>query len=171
MNLDFDCEIDTHSGGACAARYNAAMLKYLRIAVTALSLTACLLLVALWVRSYWRIDELIGTGSNTYLKMSSERGRITYGWGWSPLSIFNVDDLWREVSYPDDQPIPGILGFYYGPLPGGITFVRFPYWFLVFVTAATAVSPWCTWRWSFGLRTLLIVTALVAMVLGLIVLS
>ena len=29
------------------------MLKYLRIAVTALSLTACVLLIALWVRSYW----------------------------------------------------------------------------------------------------------------------
>jgi hypothetical protein len=28
----------------------AAMLRYLRIAVTALSLTACVLLVALWVR-------------------------------------------------------------------------------------------------------------------------
>ena len=28
------------------------MLKYLRIAVTALSLTACVLLIALWLRSY-----------------------------------------------------------------------------------------------------------------------
>src|SRR5688572_20306712 len=35
-----------------------AMLKYLRIAVTALSLTACVLLIALWVRSYWRADRL-----------------------------------------------------------------------------------------------------------------
>ena len=32
------------------------MLKYLRIAVTALSLTACVLLIALWVRSYWSRD-------------------------------------------------------------------------------------------------------------------
>jgi hypothetical protein len=35
-----------------------AMLKYLRIAVTALSLTACVLLVALWVRSYWWVDAV-----------------------------------------------------------------------------------------------------------------
>ena len=37
------------------------MLKYLRIAVTALSLTACVLLIALWVRSYysqWNISSL-----------------------------------------------------------------------------------------------------------------
>ena len=34
------------------------MLKYLRIAVTALSLTACVLLIAMWVRSYLRLDIL-----------------------------------------------------------------------------------------------------------------
>jgi hypothetical protein len=32
------------------------MLKYLRIAVTALSLTVCVLLIALWVRSYQPMD-------------------------------------------------------------------------------------------------------------------
>ena len=32
------------------------MLKYLRIAVTALSLAASVLLIALWVRSYWWRD-------------------------------------------------------------------------------------------------------------------
>ena len=32
------------------------MLKYLRIAVTVLSLTACVLLIGFWVRSYWRCD-------------------------------------------------------------------------------------------------------------------
>jgi hypothetical protein len=34
------------------------MLKTLRIALTALSLTACVLLMVLWVRSYWRADRL-----------------------------------------------------------------------------------------------------------------
>src|SRR4051794_5817120 len=31
-------------------------LKYLRITVFATSLIACVLLIALWVRSYWRLD-------------------------------------------------------------------------------------------------------------------
>ncbi|HEY3392219.1 MAG TPA: hypothetical protein VGK58_05910 [Lacipirellulaceae bacterium] len=35
------------------------MLHYLRIAVTALSLTACVLLIALWIRSYWYGSQLI----------------------------------------------------------------------------------------------------------------
>jgi hypothetical protein len=36
----------------------------MRIAVTALCLTACVLLVALWVRSYWRADVVYGTFSS-----------------------------------------------------------------------------------------------------------
>jgi hypothetical protein len=32
------------------------MLHYLRIAVTALNLTGCVLLIALWVRSYSRTE-------------------------------------------------------------------------------------------------------------------
>src|SRR5688500_16962642 len=39
------------------------MFKGLRIAVTALSLTACVLLIALWVRSYWFWDGFAGANS------------------------------------------------------------------------------------------------------------
>jgi hypothetical protein len=39
------------------------MLTYLRIAVTALSLTVCMLLSALWVRSYWSRDSVTREGS------------------------------------------------------------------------------------------------------------
>jgi hypothetical protein len=41
-----------------------AMLKYLRIAVTAVSLTVCVLLVALWVRSYWICDVVYRMSPN-----------------------------------------------------------------------------------------------------------
>jgi hypothetical protein len=55
------------------------MLKYLRIAVTALSLTACVLLIALWVRSYWLRDEvyfrIIPTFGN---KICFDRSRIEF---------------------------------------------------------------------------------------------
>jgi hypothetical protein len=42
-----------------------------------------------------------------------------------------------------------------------------PYWSLVLVTPLLAVAPWI--RWRFSLRTVLIATTLVAVVLGLIV--
>src|SRR5688572_8124346 len=38
--------------------------RYLRIAVTALSLTACVLLIALWVRSYTWLDSIAGSGKD-----------------------------------------------------------------------------------------------------------
>ncbi len=41
-------------------RGGSVMLKYLQIAVTALSLTACLLAIVLWVRSYESSDRVIG---------------------------------------------------------------------------------------------------------------
>jgi competence protein ComGC len=42
-----------------------------------------------------------------------------------------------------------------------------PMWFLVFSTATLATAPWL--RWHFSLRTLLIATTLLALVLGLVV--
>jgi len=44
-----------------------------------------------------------------------------------------------------------------------------PIWFLVVLTSALATLPWIRWTSRFTLRTLLIVTTLVAVVLGLIV--
>ena len=46
----------------------------------------------------------------------------------------------------------------------------FPYWFLVLVFGGLAISPWTTRpKLRFSLRTLLIATTLVAVVLGMIV--
>jgi hypothetical protein len=46
-----------------------------------------------------------------------------------------------------------------------------PYWFLVILSAfITAVTGWLPWkRWRFSVRTLIVATTLVAVVLGLIV--
>jgi hypothetical protein len=43
----------------------------------------------------------------------------------------------------------------------------FPHWIVVIVSGAVAIMPWL--RWRFSLRTLLIATTVVAVVLGLIV--
>ena len=60
-----------------------AMLKHLRIVVTALSLMACVLLVALWVHSYWYQDFFRGWVSNDRSVSSiSWRGWISFGSVW-----------------------------------------------------------------------------------------
>jgi hypothetical protein len=54
------------------------MLKYLRIAVTALSVTACVLLVALWVRTYRRgVTAWVQPTAARSVMLGSRWGRLT----------------------------------------------------------------------------------------------
>jgi hypothetical protein len=61
---------------------------------------------------------------------------------------------------------PPIFGFYYEITTSSWT-VEFPYWMAVLGTGSAAAAPW--FRYRFTLRTLLIATTLVALVLGLLV--
>jgi hypothetical protein len=47
--------------------------------------------------------------------------------------------------------------------------VTMPHWFLLLVASSIAILPWVGWSTSFSLRTLLIATTLVAVVLGFVV--
>jgi hypothetical protein len=140
-------------------RYDAGMLKYLRLAVTALSLTACVLLVALWVRSYSR-EVVVG-----YVD-SHNRGWHFVSWrGGAMFSTaeydFSKPGAWRKyVSWE-----PGILGF--GGFRTARSFsLRLPYWFPVLLCAGLSAAPWIKWR--FSIRALLVATAVVAVGLGII---
>jgi hypothetical protein len=146
--------------------------RYLRIAVTALSLTACVPLIALWVRSYSRLDYIQGLRGNVgEFHIGSERGRVGCIWPTSPLSILNVERWQFGSESPDRTTFPGVLGFYYGDLVLGLSGIILPYWFIVLMPAATAISPWLPWSRRFSLRTLLIATTLVAVALGIVALS
>jgi hypothetical protein len=70
-----------------------------------------------------------------------------------------VDALYGE------RPKPQLLGMFY--VSQGRLGFGFPHWFLALTTGAIATIPWKPWK--FSLRTLLIATTLVAVVLGLIV--
>ena len=73
------------------------------------------------------------------------------------------------VNYPSRtsiEPQKGFLGFL-SDWHSDLWYVQTPYWFLVALGVILAAASWV--RWRFTLRTLLIVTTLVAVVLGLIV--
>jgi hypothetical protein len=80
---------------------------------------------------------------------------------------------WKITSLPKDQlelfPISGepngYAGFLLQPLTDGYV-VALPYWLLLFTFCVGVAAPQL--RWRFTLRTLLIATTLVAVVLGLI---
>ena len=137
-------------------------MKYrkLRIAFSAACGVFCLLLIALWVRSYWWIDEV-------YIGRSYP---AVCGWGdlyYKPIMHFN-NSYQLHVSEHDFGPIR-IDSTWNGdgPLVFRIDGFALPIWTLLLPIAAIAILPWLPWR--FSLRTLLIATTLVAVVLGLIV--
>ena len=150
------------------------MLKYLRIAVTVLSLTACVLLIALWVRSYTWIDVLDGplTTSRGIL-LGSSQGRLSIGDAtkphWLPKRFLSIPyDQARDMLRAHDLPeelistvIPAVYGI------GG---PAVSHW-LPILTIGTVGTLLCIGRSPrrFSLRTLLIATTLVAVGLGIII--
>jgi hypothetical protein len=126
--------------------------RKLRIAWSVLSGVACLLLMVLWVRSYWHNAFFYDSvTSNGFTSVQSSRGQI----GW--LHIYSD---W----HPEDMETIAGFGWDYS---GDSWRAVCPLWFPVLIVATFATAPWL--RWRFSVRTLLIATTLVAVVLGLIV--
>jgi hypothetical protein len=143
------------------------MLKYLRIAVTALSLTACVLLIALWVRSNWWQDTAYVSEPNTWIMhVHSYKGAIHLS--RHPYSGANSGWHFRTDAIPKRDLL--------APTPWPLSqweswpFLRFhaaaPHWLLAAICGAVAAAPWIRWSKRFSLRTLLIAMTLVAVVLG-----
>ena len=137
------------------------MFKYLRIAVTAFSLTACVLLIGACFALQYR-------GANVELM---RRG----GPGPTVVAIYNGK---LSLSWEPRMPYRPVWagqrnrhGFRYSVYSDGAWHVWGPLWVVGALLAAAvapfAASPWL--RWQFSLRTLLIATALVAVALGAIV--
>jgi hypothetical protein len=129
------------------------MRKFLKIAVTALSLAACFALVALWVRSYWAGDGVVvSLPAASHLEIVFSGGRVccTY-YHFSSPDWFGAEK-WLWIS---DLPDSAMLFF--------------PIWFPVLLTSMLAAAPWIKWR--FSVRTLLIGLTVVAAILGLAVAS
>ena len=122
----------------------------------------------LWVRSHYRVDLATYIHSNNIvLHANSLWGRFMLV--VTPISIIDAGGI---QSYAINQSIRinelpnSFLGFcfYHGQ---NSTIAVIPYWSAALLTGTLTAAPWIPRR--FSLRTLLIATTLVAMVLGLIV--
>jgi hypothetical protein len=153
--------------------------RKLRIAFSATCGIICLLLILLWVRSYWWQDSLSRSAtSRGLLVFSSSRGTLML-LECPPLGYPAATLGWHLGSYrqePSEQSgersedgWPWPFTWHFNQISGQFI-IRAPHW--LFVTASgilAVVTPWLPWR--FSLRTLLIAMTLVAVVLGLIVAS
>jgi len=134
----------------------------------------CMLLVVLWVRSYWWRDYAhcpLHGDSKFFVKSVS--GRLS-------VAARNLDVDPFGLSLPPDwriestsrEHIPLYLTYPPQFAAGWDAYgasVTFPHWLAVFVSGGFAAVAWLHLPMQFSLRTLLIVTTLLAMGLGVVV--
>jgi hypothetical protein len=149
---------------------------YFRIAISAMSTLACVLLIALWVRSYWWHDIVAcGITSKDRIRIDSTNGGLAvmhkslHGTSgtfvkWKVASLWSPSQGVFPIGFTDEN----YAGFSVEKLTDGFS-LSVPYWFLVPCFAAIGTLAYAS-KWKrFSLRTLLIATTLVAVVLGLVV--
>jgi hypothetical protein len=149
------------------------ILRLLRIGWSAGCVISCVLLIALWVRSYGTEDRAQGCISPVGIRLYSSRGWLVLFKNSTPGAGPCADSQPWHIALSSDhwlKPSDSRLGFssparfFNGSLAANISL---PHWLLIAFSGSIASFPWL--RWRFSLRTLLIVTTLVAVVLGLIV--
>jgi hypothetical protein len=142
--------------------------RKLRIAWSVFCGLACVLLIVLWVRSYGR--EGIHYFRGTFCRTQSSNGKFSFEYFRPEYSL--------DKSTNNVQPINGFavermprwlssrgLNLY---CSSGLFRIELPYKFLLPFAAVVTVLPWTRQlRFRFSLRTLLITTTLIAVVLGL----
>jgi hypothetical protein len=140
------------------------LVRALRITWTAVWGIAAVLLVTMWVRSYWWAEEVtVPVPGGQSIGLSTAPGSmavvINPSWGTPPWIVINtVVDEWIPTDYEHSR-----VGGYFG---SHANWVRAPFWFSLLIVAMFATLPWLSWH--FSIRTLLIATTLVAVALGLI---
>jgi hypothetical protein len=152
--------------------------RKLRIAFSITCGIVCLLLIVLWVGSYYGIDVVQGplprgmeysvistqaliAGESGWLVHSTNNEHMDYGVLRRPLPDDDIRETWRFVApygfaVKKDRYV-------------SILYFRIPHVLALFCFAILSALPWIRWSKQFRLRTVLIATTLVAVVLGLIV--
>ncbi len=147
------------------------MLRKLRIAFSAVCGIVCLLLVALWLRSY-RWQDVCGfqLPHSQRLSAMSMRGQLSFRKqvssvdGLFRIRSYQIDRIFRNLARVSGESVETLNSM---PRDNRLSFLVVPHWFHALAAALIAPVPWIKWR--FSLRTLLIATTLAALVLGAIV--
>jgi hypothetical protein len=134
------------------------ILRSLRIAFSTGCGIVCLLLIVLWVRSYWKDDGIALIRSNRLTILGSVHGTL-YCYSHPPMRAPYTDTGWR---FGSSQPrsVPTFL--FESQLNPKDTRIRLPHWYVAPIIGALAFVPWIHWSRRFSLRTLLLAMFLVA---------
>jgi hypothetical protein len=134
-------------------------MKYrkLRIAWSVGWGVVAVLLCVLWIRSYWYCDHIGYSG----IAVSHNFGVVQL------VSVPTQYSGWIRLATPFDEGDLRVPAFYYDGDSWTNYCINAPYWILILGSATIAAVPWLRVRYS--LRTLLIATTFIAVLLGMIV--
>ncbi len=150
------------------------ILRLLRIAFSVVCGIACLLLIGLWLRSLNRIDRIqLRYQAPKAIDISTLPGQVLVAMiveqpivipATQSYSSYKIWPPWfRTMRLINSDGTTWNFGVWTQPNYAG---VHIPIWFLILLSIAFAVGAWAPLR--FSLRTLLIATALIAVVLGIV---
>jgi hypothetical protein len=141
--------------------------------VSAVSGVLCVLLIVLWVRSYWWFDQAsLPYPSNQSVLLFSCQGRFgschqEIGLHQFLLTHAKVEQVVISADDSGQTPTawwPQVLRWKSGEVE-----VHIPFWMPTLTLATLCAIPWVHFKRTFSLRTLLIATTLIAVVLGMVV--
>lgn len=121
----------------------------------------CLLLVALWVRSFWWVNSV--SSMTRELNIDSCRGELIVSRNIAAPSSGDWGMVDKPVNVNDQSYRMTTLGFFYRRV-GYQFWLVIPYWFPVLIPAVLAATIWLPLK--FSLRTMLFGMTLVAVTLG-----
>jgi hypothetical protein len=133
--------------------------RKLRIAWSVACSIAAVLLVSLWISSYRQSETVVRYSPKSLFRTSSTNGQICCWYERINALSWSGGASWQFMEGNTPAPFrPN--GFSSSPPT-----LTIPYWFALLCVLCAGVVAWPTYR--FSLRTLLIATTLVAVVLGL----
>jgi hypothetical protein len=156
--------------------YRPRLIRGLRIAVSAVCGILCVLLIVLWVRSYWWFDIIYyrPTASTLY-RAQIEDGVVRFqdcspfalDMGHQPVIGWSLEESWYAgyaIRLADVSPFKRAFKGFEAPNQFGW---QVPHCVLLLSTIALGAFPWFRAPdLSFSLRTLLIATTLIAVLLA-----
>jgi hypothetical protein len=173
-----------HHAGAKPCYHARMKLRNLRIAWSVAWGVVAVLLCVLWVRSYWRADYVNGRASMDRFFVTSEAGFLCLDhlardeilrwtdvfeietWEFGDYKTINMRRRLSRWTPHHFRAETGVYILRTGPTTGARWILYIPIWYFVVLSVVVGFASWIRWSKNFSLRTLLIATTLVGLILG-----
>jgi hypothetical protein len=149
------------------------VVRLIRVSTTVACLSLAAVVMALWLRNFW-VADVIWTPlpAASQLTIASADGQIELGISYPSGQRAKLPETtWGWQTYTASQNravkvvVPWKTVIRYRRVWGGAVIVL-PHWLVFLVPLLVSVVPWIRWSRRFTIRTMLVVTTLVAVVLA-----